>query len=467
MKRLLGPIQEELLCLLCYDFETGAQAAAILEPRDFDPVYREIAEQALDYRSRHSQPPGEHTADLIAIAADADPERSDSFHRLLESMESTRDAFNPAFAIEQATTFVRFQRVREGVTKAVRALGKGTQEGLLDAEATLSGCLKAGAPTIHLGMEFADDLDLSTRFMLDPVESFPTGIAELDRYGLGPARRRLHMLLAPSGRGKSWWLLNLAVQARKHGKNVLYVSLEMGEDDIAQRLTQRMLGLPNRKVDAVRYQKFIETSDPADRGLMVKEVRVPVERALEDSDAEHYVRTELRKLQGQGRLLVTEFPTGTLTVDQLENFITVVAERKKMHPDLVIVDYADIMATPSGVPKWEAAIKVGEGLRAIAQKWNVGMATVSQVTSSGLKAKRVDVDHTADARGKIGTADTLLTYSQTDAERAKGVARLFVAKARMEQDRFTVLVAQSYETGHFVRSSVRMGSNYDLDGDDE
>jgi hypothetical protein len=61
---------------------------------------------------------------------------------------------------------------------------------------------------------------------------------------------------------------------------------------------------------------------------------------------------------------------------------------------------------------------------------------------------------------KLATADTVLTYSQTDAERKQGLARLFVAAARTEEDRFEILLSQNYEIGQYALSSIRLGSRY-------
>lgn len=461
--KLQGAIQEALLSLLCYNADRGAEVVALLTPNDFDPVYREIAAAAIDYRNRHGQPPGEHTLDLFESAKEINDELAAAFDKVFVSVEATASELNPDFILERAGKFVRFQRLKAGIAGSLRELSHETEEGLRAAEATLTKALRAGEPAMDFGVEFADDLDASTAFLNAPSEAFPTGIKEFDRFQLGPRRGTLHMLLAPFGRGKSWWLIQLAHEARKHGKGVLYVTLEMSPDDVCQRMVQRALGVPKRKLKEVRWTQFVQTKDPADRGLRTKEIVVKKKWSLESDNAERNVRRRLRLLQGQGRTVICGFPTSSLSVEGLDNHLTIMAERMKFIPDLILVDYADLMKPPPDLKGYEGSIEIGKGLRRIAQTWKVGMASVSQVTSEGLKAKRVDVEHQANARGNFGTYDTAITYSQSDAERSRGLARLFVAKARMDEDRFTVLISQNYATGRFVCDSTRMGENYSVE----
>lgn len=460
MKTLQGPIQEALLALLCFDAGRGAEVAALLAPTDFDPVYRDVAELAYDYRNRHKKPPGEHTADLFDTLKERDEELSDALDRLLGSIEQTIKDLNPDYVIERAAKFARYQGIKAGLASALRKLQLDTDEGLLGAEVALTKALQKTAPAMPKGVEVFDDVVGTLKFLDADDESFATGIKELDRHHLGPARKKMHMLLAPYGKGKSWWLIQLAHEARRRGQNVLYVSLEMSEQDVCQRMVQRALGIPKRRVKDISWQKFILGDDVRDNGIRTKEVAVPFDYALTDDGIEGRLRKDIKDVAGQGRCLVFEFPTGRLSPTDLENHMTLLADRRKFVPDLVLVDYANIMRKDASLEPWDGFIRVGEELRAIAQTWNVGMATVGQVTSEGLKAKKIGGEHAGGARGAIGTLDFGVSYNQTDQEKELGLARLVQIKARQESDGFTVLISQNYAIGRFCCDSVLMGSNY-------
>jgi hypothetical protein len=462
--KLQAAVQEGLVSLLCYNMEYGAQVATICEPRDFDPIYRQLADLALDYRNKHKQPPGEHTLDLVDQAKEQDASHSIHYDRLFESIEQVE--VNPPFLVERAAAFVRYQRLKLGIERSLKDLMRGDEAGVEAAEATLIASIKDTAPTFHAGIDFARDLEASTRFMRLEDQSLPTGIPEFDKRGLGPALGRLHLLMAQSSKGKSWWLVHLAAEAWKHGIPVLYVTLELNEDEVTQRMVQRFLSMSKRSLDSVHWEEFTESDDPDDAGLRRKTRTLKNRPSFEDARAELLVRKKLRQLSDQGRLMIRDFPQGSLSVQQLDDFLTVLSERENFLPQLVLVDYADIMKLPHGRDRWEGIIEVGEGLRRIAQTRHIAVASVSQVNFSGIKAKKVDVEHTSGAIGKIATADTVLTYSQTEEEEKHGLARLLVAKARTEEGRFSVLISQNYGIGQFVMSSTRMGFNYSLGSGD-
>jgi len=462
--KLQSAVQEGLISLLFYDMEYGAQVATLCEPRDFDPIYRQLAELAIEYRHRFKQVPGEHTLDLVDQAVENDPTHQAHYEQLFESIEQTK--VNPQFLVARAASFVRYQRIKLGIERALRDIIKGDESAVEAAEATLIAALRDTAPSFHAGIDFATDLEASTRFLTAKEQSFPTGILDFDIRGLGPAQGRLHLFMAQSSSGKSWWLVHLAAEAWKQGIPVLYVSFELDENEVSQRMVQRFLSMSKRPSESIHWQEFIKTEDPDDAGLRRKLKTMTKRPSFEEEGAETYIRKQLKLLARQGRLIIRSFPQGSVSVQQLDDFLTVLSERNKFLPQLVLVDYADIMKMPVGMDRWEGLITIAEGLRRIAQTRHLAMATVSQVKHSGVKAKQVDVEHTSGAWDKIATADTVFTYSQTESERKHNLARILVAKARTEEGRFTVLISQNYAVGQFVLSSTRLGMNYILGQDD-
>lgn len=460
--KLQAATQEGLLAVLCYENEAGAIAASMLRAKDFDPVYKEIADLAIDYHIRHKMAPQEHTVDLFDAAAERDQGRATLFGNLFESVEATGGAenFNAAFMLERASTFVRYQRLKAGMEGALRDLSRGTDESLSSAEAKLAKAMEQTDIAFDAGVVFADDMSGTLEFLEDPEQAFPTGIPEFDVRNLGPCTDRLHLLMAQTNKGKSWWLIHLAVQARKRGLKVLYIGLEMSEREINQRMVQCALSISKRKAASVKYERFEDTDDPDDAGSWTKTITMNNRPSFEDDKIEVKLRKRLRRFVGQGKTVVKSFPQGTLSVEGLDNFMTVLEAREKFIPDIVLVDYADIMKRPQGMDGWQALIQISEGLRRIAQQRHVAMASVSQVKASATKVKTVDVGDMSGAWDKVATADTLITYSQSDEEQKRGLARLFVAKARAEEGRFSVMISQAYSVGQFVLDSTRLGNNY-------
>jgi hypothetical protein len=133
--------------------------------------------------------------------------------------------------------------------------------------------------------------------------------------------------------------------------------------------------------------------------------------------------------------------------------------REGFIPDVLLVDYADLMKVDSVNYRQDLG-RVYKELRGIAVERNIGVVTASQANRSGIRAKTVRDYHIGEDISKIATCDAHITYSQTGQERGLGLARLFVANGRNDEDQFTVLISQAYTLGQFCLDSVRMTSNY-------
>lgn len=453
-------IQEALITLLCFDATEGAIVAGLVAPIDFDPVYKEVAELCLDYRNAHKEAPGEHTQDIFECAAERHETFSRQFERLFDSVQATNGTINARYVVDRARKFVRYQTTKRALASAVRALDKGTEEALDEAESIL---IKATKPDVELmdpGTFFIHDVKKSLAFLDSPDETFKTGIKTLDELNLGPTRQRLGMLIAPPKAGKSWWLLQLALTAQQYGLRVLYASLELSEAEFCGRMVQSMFSMTKRQVERVGYRRFRETVDVKDWGTDFDTKWLRNIKSLDIPQVQDELPGMLRRFENTERLLVKSFPTRSLSTEGLEAYMDGLEHRQNFIPDLVLVDYGDIMKRPKDVAKHEALQDIGQHLRRIGQERNMAINTVSQVKVEGASARRIDVDHTAGAWGKVADADTVLTLSQTEAENRNNLVRLFIAAARTDVDRVEILISQALEIGHFSMDSIRLGTAY-------
>ncbi len=458
---LTTAVQEALLALLCYDDKEGTVAAGLLEAKSFDPVYKQIAEQALAYRQQHKQPPGEHTLDVFEAAIEKDEHRKELYERLFRSVQGCKDSINPKFVLGKARDFCQHQLLKRSVASAIRGLEKDDVEGLQEAQSVLLKALKTTSDLFVPGTKMFEDVAASLAFFNDFEPALPTGIPDLDSRNLGPARGTLHLYAAPPKTGKSWWLLNLVKASYQHGVPALYVSLEMSEAQLSKRLTQSFLALSTRKLAEFGVTKFTKGSDPNTWGTEYKQVALRTIPSLQDQGIYSKLVKKMRALADGPRVILRQFPTGTLSCQNLDAYLDLLEQREGFVPGLLVVDYADLMKLPAAEARWEALIDLYINLRRIAVERHIAVATASQVKVSGKTARRVDSQHTAGAWDKVATVDTILTYSQTDQERAHKLARLFVAAARDDEDRFQIVLSQAYEIGQYVVDSIYMGENYD------
>lgn len=256
----------------------------------------------------------------------------------------------------------------------------------------------------------------------------------------------------------TWMLIQLGKMAFLQRKKIVHISLEIEAEEVAQRYYQSLFGASKRDDVSKISRLHMDNRGQLDR-IVSESVEAPFTFR---SDA---IREELQtRISHFGmradNIYIKRFPMSSLTIEQLEAYLESLEAVEKFIPDLVILDYPKIMK----LNVKELRVSLGalfEGLRGMSQRRNFALAAVHQGNRSSDTAELVKASaHLSEDWSIAGTVDFLITYSQTAAEKRKGLARLFVDLARSEQDKFGVLITQSYKTGQFVLESTRLNDSY-------
>lgn len=239
-------------------------------------------------------------------------------------------------------------------------------------------------------------------------------------------------------------------------KKVLHVTLEMSEARTAQRYVQALFSISKREAN-VRTTRFV--TDNLGRLIDFEEDQLN-RPTLMDPGIRDFIS---KKLESQRKrrapLIIKQFPTGALTVTMLKAYLDGLERFQKFVPDVVIIDYPDLMKLDSDNLRISTG-QIYKDLRGIAVERNLAMVVASQGNREAATAKMVTDSMIAEDYSKIATSDNVLTYTQTEEEKKLGLARLYVANGRNDEDKFVVLVSQSYAIGQFCLSSTYMHSDY-------
>lgn len=450
--QLLSEIQEGVLTLLCHDNESAPIVESLVPVDAFDPFYSDVAEAAVRHRAKHGQVPGEHTYDLIRALSVRFPDSKDTYEALFHSMEDLRPGAQPSFLIEEARVWARWQGLRKSWIQQGKALDRRDRDGIEFAEAAIRDTLRPMADLFNGGKNLGELADLREILEQEEAESLPTGIPELDNVRCGPARGRLNLFMAPTGRGKSWWLTHLAKHAAKKKYRVLYISLEMSEVEVVQRLYQSVFSISESEaVDKV--YRITKTHENGYGGL--SQITFPEARpTLADEDAESRLEMNLAKGKEQlSRIRVKAFPQNHLTVQRLEAFLDGVGMHSGFTPDLICIDYLDLFEKKADDIRGSLRL-ITEDLKAMAQKRNIAVASVTQTNRGAVNAGVIDEAAVSEDFSKMMTADSVITFNQTLDEHAVGFARLYVAKNRAGRGKQMVGITQEYSIGQFCLSSA-------------
>jgi replicative DNA helicase len=261
-------------------------------------------------------------------------------------------------------------------------------------------------------------------------ESFTSGFRAIDDalLGGGPHRGEIYSWIGLSGSGKSLALVGAALKnVTELGKKVLYISLEMGEDAIAERFDAQLSGVDinklqeNKQVIKGKFELFL--SDKNDKKM----------------------------------LIIKQFPAGSMTISTLRAYMQQLQMAKGFVPDLLVVDYIGEMKDYPGMPTYESRYKIVRDLRGLATETNICVFTAMQPNKDAREAQKKDggmyggdgvIDDTnlADSYGQIRPLDGCWSINQMQAEKDAGIARIFVIKHRHGKSRFTLHAKFDKET---------------------
>jgi len=255
-------------------------------------------------------------------------------------------------------------------------------------------------------------------------DRFITGIDTVDQNikGGGLSRGELGAVIAPSGVGKSLFLANCAVRNYLRGKRVLYLSLEMKQDKVAERIDAMLTKMPISEL----YHKKEEVFHRIDKSILDK--------------------------KDMWRLVIKEFPASSADINTFRAYASQLTLRGFV-PDLVIVDYVGEMKDYTGIKVYESREKLVRDLRRFASEENVCVMTALQPNRSGKAASKesyIDEEHFGDSQGQIRPMDACWSLNQNDIEEKAGLLRLFCIKHRDGKSRFWAYVKKDHKNLTFT-----------------
>ena len=200
------------------------------------------------------------------------------------------------------------------------------------------------------------------------------------------------------------------------GRKVLYISLEMSEDKIAQRFDSIMTLVPQFKL-----------KDPANQ-LTVKE------------------RLELFQEEFPGsQLVIKEFPTQQASINTIRNLLVQLKNYDEFEPDLLIVDYLELLRPTREIQQeYQAQQRIAAELRGVAMEQNFLVWTATQTNRQGRLVKGITDAELGDSYGKIRTCDFAMSLNHSEEEFDQGKMRGYVIKSRNGRPRFSVPMEVDY-----------------------
>lgn len=427
-----APFQTRVASLAIQSTEFVNRIGHLLKPQYFEDAGEAMmVKLALEYfENNRSLPDKTIMVDIVRRAVASKVIKKDIVPLVVSAhkrLYGCGDLAGREYIESRIVEFARHQATSAAILKSVELVQRGEFE---KVEQYIKEAVEIGINEDGGAYDYYGTIAARTSERLDdaagvrPPRGITTGQLKLDEvlYHKGWGRKELATIMGGAKSGKTTALIGFAKGASLARFNVLYVSLEVSARIISERL------------------------DASVSGTMMKELGSKIKEVEEKVEA-------LKKTAG--KLIVHEFPSGTFTPKQLRALMDRYEAKGQMF-DLVVVDYADIMAPNHRYNDViENSKSVYVDLRAIAQEKNVAMLTATQTNREGYKATVAKAEHVAEDFNKVRTVDLMISINITDEERSKGEARLYFAASRNQESGFTLFIKQDIAKMRFIESIIR------------
>lgn len=256
--------------------------------------------------------------------------------------------------------------------------------------------------------------------------------------------------LAPMKRGKSHALLNMGIEAMKNGLKVLFISLEMSQEEMIKRAWTSLSGqLPEDK-DDIDYPYFAE-NDESDKKWKIEHKKIS-RKAVSIADVEKKQKNMIRMFRG-GDIRIISAPAYSWSVEKVDIEIEKLSQKDGYNPDVIIIDYADILA-PSEKGEYRNQLDgIWKRLRGLAQRRKAVVFTATQSTREGLSTD-VTAQSIAEDIRKLAHVTCMVALNQSKVEKEQKVMRLSqIAIREGSPETKDALILQCYDIGRFCLDS--------------
>lgn len=413
--------QAKILFCLLTDYQFLTQNREILIAEFFDNnAFKWLAEHLISYYDEYKDCITPSVLEAL-MQNETDDFIADLKYKIKDilSQENSKDL---PWAKNQFQTFAKNQVIRAALIESVDDLEEENYDSI---KKRMDNALKAGI-NVDLGLEL-DEVDPAHIMEMIKRDTLPYSDPTLNVYtngGIGIGE--LHVVLAPSNVGKSWMLANFGSFLYRKGNFIMHYTLEMSAQSTSQRYMSCVTNIP--------YVEMEQRSEEVNR-LWTEYI-------------------EEARANG-GKLLIKQFPTYGATITDIKNHLNKVIEKTKRVPDLICIDYGDLIKPIR--ERSESRYEIGEifaELRGMAIEYNTRCLTLTQSNRSGAISNIVTEYHMGKDWDKVTISDFILTMARnssvTDVGDNDAQLNLHVAKNRFGNAKITWTADFNTATGRLL-----------------
>jgi len=382
-------VENTILRNLIHDEDYLRKVVPFIQPDYFEDhkdrvIYEEIAQFVVKYDKPSSQEILKIEIESRSDVTDTELKEITELITSLSDQPTTKD-----WLLDTTEKWCRDRAIYLALMKSIKiADGQDDKKGRDSIPSILSDALAVSFDN-HIGHDYLEDYEQRYEVYHRKEEKIPFDLEHFNKITKGGLpNKTLNIALAGTGVGKSLFMCHVASSVLLQGKNVLYITLEMAEERIAERIDANLLNVNIQEISELPKVMF-----------------------------ENKINSIAKKTQGQ--LIIKEYPTASAHSGHFKALLNELALKKSFRPDIIFIDYLNICASSrysklGNVNSYTHIKAIAEELRGLAVEFNVPIVSATQTTRSGYGSSDVELTDTSESFGLPATADLMFALISTE-----------------------------------------------------
>jgi len=355
----------------------------------FDGSHRTVFDLITQFVGKHNKLPTTSVLELELRKTSAHEDILNESATLIAEISKKID-IDTDYLIKESEKWCRDRAVYNAIMDSIQIIdGKSKEKTEGAIPEILSDALGVSFDQA-IGHDYIDNSDERFEFYNTKEDRIPFDLDYFNKITKGGLpNKTLNIALAGTGVGKSLFMCHCAASALQQGKNVLYITMEMAEERIAERIDANLMDLPIEQLQRISKNAF-------------------------DSKIQKIATASI------GKLIVKEYPTGAAHTGHFRALLNELKMKKNFKPDMIYIDYLNICASSrmkglgGSINSYSYIKAIAEELRGLAVEFNVPIVSATQTTRSGYSNTDVGLEDTSESFGLPATADLMFALISTE-----------------------------------------------------
>ena len=389
-------IEDTILRSLLYNEEFARKTLPFLKDEYFNQFTdKAIFQEVKEYFNKHSNPPSKEA--LIIELNDRNDLTEEHFATTTEVLndaekvqENGKTAEDLSWLLERSEKFCQDKALYNAITESIGIFDESNKTSISkDAIPTiLSDALSVSFDT-HIGHDYIDNASERFEFYRKKEEKIPFDLDYFNKITAGGLpRKTLNIALAGTGVGKSLFMCHMAANCLSENRNVLYISLEMAEERIAERIDTNLMNVTMDTLKEMPKDLFNKKMEKLNKKI-------------------------------RGKLIIKEYPTATASTNNFRALINELKIKKGFVPDILFMDYLNLCVSTRyknniNAGSYFVVKAIAEELRGLAVECDLPVVSATQLNRTGFMSSDVGLEDTSESFGLPATADLMFALISTE-----------------------------------------------------